>query len=326
MAKPIRIPFQTLESDNSSQPSSESTSQNMNIQEQMSKLNSYTARVDRAHPTAFVFLIDQSGSMGNTIEVEQMRISKAALVAQSINRIIDEILNRCTKPDEVREYFDIALIGYGSSSNEANLIIKGNASNKGWLKPKELRDAAKYRKEVIKQTIRGVEREKEIDTPYWIEPTSAAATPMRSAFRMAKGLLEEWCRGRIGQDCYPPVVINITDGVATDATEEQMIEIANEVKEIHTIDGNVLVFNIHLSSDKSEGVVFPTDESQVGNKYSQMLYKMSSKLPKLYNNDIKAMVNRDANGGYRAMGYNASVDFVRMLNIGTITNMANDEE
>ena len=39
----------------------------MNIQEEMGKLNTYTAKVDRAHPTAFVFLIDLSCSMNESV-------------------------------------------------------------------------------------------------------------------------------------------------------------------------------------------------------------------------------------------------------------------
>ena len=298
----------------------------MSIQEEMGKLNTYTARVDRSHPTAFVFLIDQSGSMSESVGYADACHTKAELVANAINKIIDELLNRCTKPDEIRHYFDIALIGYGACYDRANFIKCGNIDREGWLTPAELKDVAMYRKETITQSIRGVSRSKEIDVPYWIEPTANYRTPMKDAFDKAQTLLQDWCTAKVGQDCYPPVLINITDGFVTDATKQQMLDLTNEVKSITTMDGNVLVFNIHLSSDNSSNsIVFPSNINEVGDEYSQMLYEMSSTLPKLYNNDIKALTQRAPS--FKAMGYNAvAVDFVRMLNIGTITNMSNNEE
>ena len=61
-----------------------------NIFEEMGKLNPYTARVDRSHPSAFVFLIDQSGSMNNRINFGNKSISKSEAVADSVNKILAE--------------------------------------------------------------------------------------------------------------------------------------------------------------------------------------------------------------------------------------------
>ncbi len=292
----------------------------------MEKLNPYTARVDRSHPTAFIFLIDQSGSMEEEVSIDGKITTKQELVADSVNKLLDELINRCTKPEEIRHYFDIALIGYGADKN-AEFISFGDKIVDDWLTPEDLKKYARYKKVTIEQNIRGTIKTREVDVPYWVEPLALYRTPMHNAFSKAKGLMEEWCESKLGQDCYPPVLINITDGLQTDAENEEMIEIAKEIMQLNTIDGNVLVFNIHLSDMTENSIAFPTSNEQVGeDSYSQMLYEMSSVLPKMYNSEIEKIVGRKTDNGFRAMGYNQSVQFVNMLNIGTITNMAENNE
>ncbi len=299
----------------------------MSIAEQIEKLNPYTARVDRTHPTAFIFLIDQSGSMEEQVSIDGKRIAKKDVVADTMNRQLDEMLNRCTKPEEVRHYFDIAIIGYGARSSEANYISFGDYGKEGWLTPEDLKTYARHQKKTIEQNIRGVVKSKEVDVPYWLEPASVSRTPMRSAFQLAKKLLADWCESKVGKDCYPPVLINITDGIQTDAEDDEMIAIAKDIMQLGTIDGKVLLFNIHLNAKDELSVAFPTSAQAVGDdRHSQMLYEMSSTLPNIYKKDIEKMLNTTVEGQCKAMGYNQDVHFVQMLNIGTITNMSDDYE
>lgn len=292
---------------------------------QMEKLNPYSARVDREHPMAFVFLIDRSGSMTNMLNFNGEYLSKDHVVANAMNKTIEEIINRCTKSDEMRHYFDISLIGYGCGQKAQFITINGQTS-KTWYTPEELKQHSNHREVHQTVNIRGVERDIVINEPYWLEPVSNYQTPMHNAFELAYEILNEWCKRHQSDDCFPPIVINITDGCQTDATNDQMIEIANKLKSLCTSDGNLLLFNIHLSSDNtSYSISFPTHINNVGgNTYSRMLYEMSSTLPTCYNKDISTM--KGCTGSeYRAMGLNTRADFVQMLNIGTITNLSSDE-
>lgn len=289
----------------------------------MGKLNPYTARVDRMHPTALVFLIDQSGSMCNSLNFGGTYMSKDQAVANAINKTMEEIISRCSKPD-LRHYFDIAIIGYGESVTP---LYNDNGSP--WVSPEWLHENAKYRKEEREVRIRGNVQMQIADVPYWIEPESNGLTPMYKAFEMAENLVSQWCENHRGMDCYPPVVINITDGVQTDAEDSDMVTIAKKLKQNNTIDGNVLLFNFHLSDDdSSEAVMFPCDKLEVsgGGSYSDMLFEMSSQLPSIYNDQIAVLRSEPKGKGYRAMGFNTSADFVRMLEIGTITNPSEDDD
>ena len=66
---------------------------------------------------------------------EEMSMSEA--VALIINRQINELVLRCIKTDEVRHFYDIAVIGYGE---EAYSIWGGELKGRDFVSPQELKD------------------------------------------------------------------------------------------------------------------------------------------------------------------------------------------
>src|ERR1044071_2568312 len=60
----------------------------------------YTAQITRANPTLIVFLLDQSGSMADPF-------------ANAVNHALHDLVIRCTKTEEVRDYYYVAVVGYG---------------------------------------------------------------------------------------------------------------------------------------------------------------------------------------------------------------------
>src|SRR5690606_11202359 len=52
-----------------------------------------------------------------------------------------------------------------------------------------------------------------------------------------------------------------------------------KLKQISTIDGDVLVFNLHVSTSGEEPISFPAGEMSLNDEYSKMLFRMSSLLP-----------------------------------------------
>ena len=86
-----------------------------NLLLQFQAKNAYTARIDREHPTAFVFLVDQSASMDRLTNFNGEEITLSEAVSRIVNAQINELVERCVKNNETRHYFDIAVIGYGRS-------------------------------------------------------------------------------------------------------------------------------------------------------------------------------------------------------------------
>ena len=72
----------------------------------------YTAEISRTNPSAFLFIIDQSGSMDERMETEQ---TKAQFVADVLNKTLYQLVIRCTRADGVRNYFEVGVIAYGDS-------------------------------------------------------------------------------------------------------------------------------------------------------------------------------------------------------------------
>ena len=76
----------------------------------------YSVEISRANPTAFLFLIDQSGSMADAISWWRKREQhggKRMSMADAINRFLQELAIKCEGEEGVRDYFHVGVIGYG---------------------------------------------------------------------------------------------------------------------------------------------------------------------------------------------------------------------
>src|SRR6185312_4970043 len=65
---------------------------------------SYQAEISRASPTAILIVMDQSTSMNHRLNSGQ---SKAAFLADVLNKTLYTIITNCSKSDGVRDYFHV---------------------------------------------------------------------------------------------------------------------------------------------------------------------------------------------------------------------------
>jgi len=61
-----------------------------------------------------------------------------------------------------------------------------------------------------------------------------------------------WCEAHPGS--YPPTILHVTDGQSTDGAPE---EVADELRQISTKDGQALLFNLHVTTGGGPEMVFP---------------------------------------------------------------------
>lgn len=283
----------------------------------------YTAQITRSTPTAFIFMIDHSVSMKRKTVLfgEEMTMAEAA--ARIVNQQINELVLRCIKSNEVRHYYDIAVIGYGKNAYSG---WNGDLEGRQFVSPDELRNNP-YKKIIVreeKRTRKGT-MVKEVEKVQWMEARhDGSLTHVHEAFKMAHELLDEWMSEHHDKDCYPPTIINITDGKFNGATDEYVLQQANELKSMFTNDGNVILFNIHFTSSKSaDEVVCPINKSELnGDSYAETLFDMSSLLPLRYNDDIARNIHDNRPGRHVAMGVNAdATSLIKLMDIGTPTNI-----
>lgn len=294
---------------------------------QMQTKTAYTAQITRNTPTAFIFLIDQSVSMRKytTLYGEEMPMAEA--VARIVNHQLNELVLRCIKGSETRDYYDIAIIGYGENAYSG---WKGELEGRDFVKPSELKEHP-YKKITTKKETRTRKGVKvvEVEEVQWIEAEATQSwTHVHHAFEKAKGLLDEWMEKHHEKDCYPPTIINITDGIFNGATKEYVLQQANELKSMFTNDGNVILFNIHISADKDVSVTCPASKDEVSfSSLATTMYEMSSLLPMRYSDRI-ADLRRDGtpNNRYTAMSINADMStLIQLMDIGTPTNISQNK-
>lgn len=85
---------------------------------------SYQAEISRRNPTAILFLIDQSASMGR---VCPDGLTPAHVLADAVNRLIGEAVLKCSKDDGVRDYFFVGVITYsGQEASDALSHVPGD--------------------------------------------------------------------------------------------------------------------------------------------------------------------------------------------------------
>ena len=292
-----------------------------NLPQKIQTKNAYTARIDREHPSAFIFLVDQSVSMNRMTKFNGENISLSEAVSRIVNAQINELVERCVRNNETRHYYDIAVIGYGK---EAYSAWNGALEGKDFVTPEEIRDNP-YKKITVTEEVRtrkGI-TEKRVEKKQWMTARHDGNwTRMDKAFKRAISLLEDWMRAHHTNDCYPPTIINITDGEYNGVSHDDMLQLSNQVKSMFTNDGNVLLFNIHIVPGDTDSVAFPNTTADLnGNEYGLRLYNMSSLLPLNYNDMIQQMFGYQTDERCRAMGVNTGMErLVKMMKIGTLSS------
>lgn len=279
----------------------------------------YTAEISRTNPSCFLFLIDQSGSMEDPIPASPdadgpapaSGRTKAEGVADAINRLLQNLVIKCAKSEGVRDYYYVGVLGYGG---------KVSPAFSGALAGKELAPIS----EIADQPARVEERSKKVDDgagglveqtvkfPVWFDPIANGGTPMCQALNSARAILTEWLGQHPG--CFPPIVINITDGESTDGDPTQA---AQAVQSLASDDGNILLFNLHLSSQSARPIEFPDSEAGLPDKFAQLLFRLSSPLPE-YMRSIAQQEGFAVTQDTRGFVFNADmVSVIRFLDIGT---------
>ena len=270
----------------------------------------YAAEIRRTNPTCFLFLVDQSASMLEPFGGNQEK-NKAQGVADAINRLLQNLAIKCAKSEGIRDYFHVGVIGYGGKVSPAF----GGALAGHRLAPISAIAKSPLR---VEQRTRKVDdgagglMEQKFKFPVWFEPVAVGRTPMCKALELAHVTLTEFLTRY--PECFPPLLMNITDGESTDGVPE---EPAAKLRNLGSTDGNVLLFNAHLSAKPMRPIEYPDQEAGLPDKYARLLFRMSSVLPPKLQSAAQAdgfIVTPSSRG----FVFNADlVAIVRFLDIGT---------
>lgn len=279
----------------------------------------YSAEISRTAPTAFLFLLDQSASMqdafGGARQKGDAAPSKARVLADTVNKLLQNLILRCAKEDGVRDYFHVGVIGYGQRVQPVVRPAPDQGSTDVLIPISHLAEQPlrmEQRTKEVPDGSGGVTKRR-VQTPIWFDPQAKNGTPMCQALDLAAQTVRDWID--LHPHNYPPIVLNVTDGEATDGDP---LQYAQQVRSFATDDGDVLLFNIHLSESEEPAVELPDAMGELpDDEYARQLYQMSSTLPF----SMRAAAEQE---GYRVtldtrgFVFNADpVALVRFLEIGT---------
>ena len=270
----------------------------------------YSAQISRTNPACLLFLIDQSGSMDQPFP-GVFGQTKASIVADAVNRLIQNVVLRSAKADGVRDYFRVGVIGYGKG-------IKAGLGGKipfDILIPVSRVGDFPLRVETRTKSIpdgAGGVVEQKVKFPVWYDPEANGQTPMCEAMAAAGLAIKDF----VAQfpDAFPPIVLNLTDGLPSDGNPQ---ENAKLIRSLKTSDGATLLFNLMISRQPVSAEYFPADETGFTDTCSKLLFRMSSELPPKMWEAAKAE-GHDMKPRARGVVINADpTAIVRFLDIGT---------
>ena len=276
----------------------------------------YSAEISRSNPTCFLFLIDQSKSMLGPIGGGEGK-KKADAVADSLNRLIYTLVLRCVWGQAVLDRFHVGVLGYGRQIVPA---LGGPLAGRGLVPISELaRCPLRVEQRVnLVDDGRGGQVEQTVKFPVWFEPAGDGKTPMSKCFERAGQIISSFLIEH--PSCYPPLVINLTDGEATDGNPEGA---AQNLRELASEDGSVLLFNAHISSRAERAIEFPDQETGLPDDFARRLFRMSSRLPPPMQNSAR-QAGLTVIPDSRGFVFNADLaSVVRFLDIGTRVDLKN---
>jgi hypothetical protein len=255
----------------------------------------YDKKVTSHEPTLLILLLDQSDSMSETMaETEQGEVYSIAKVAKIISdTFLYTAMRKSLKGDGFKPYIDLAVIGYGDGIRSALPKIPLEQFPFS-VKKLENTFFAKNDSDPDDNSV--------IPKPRleWVEERADKLTPMLTAFTKARAIVEKWLPDH--QESFPPVIINISDGMPTD--DPDFIEILQQsarehsfhlgdlsqiplmiqskaIRELGTNNGKCLVMNCHISPAGYTPMEYASSsaEAEEVDPFAKFMFEMSSVIP-----------------------------------------------
>ena len=254
-------------------------------------------------------VMDQSASMNHRLKSGQ---SKAAFLADVLNKTLYTLITSCSKAEGVRDYFHVGVVAYGGE--EARNGFQGALDGEALYAVSRLAEAP-LRVETRAKKVAGPNGdvvEQSVRFPIWFEPRSQGKTTMCAGLNAAVKILDQWCATH--PSAFPPTVLHVTDGHPSDGNPEPA---ADRLKSLATSDGGCLLFNLHVDAGEGEPLIFPNDERAIKDRFGKALFRMSSLLPP-HALEAAARKGYDVRPGARGFVFNAGIETIAdFFDIGT---------
>lgn len=276
----------------------------------------YSQDITRSHPACFLFVLDQSHSMSHSLGGSEFR--KCDQLAEVMNGWLQNMIIKCWAGESIKDWLYVGVIGYRTDNNGSPMIgsaLKGSLAEQALVPISQIYDhplRVDQKLHRMWDEERGEMAEFTVQVPVWVDPVFEGGTPMCHVLHHAYEVLERWINDHA--DCFPPILINFTDGESQDGDP---IPYAEAIKNLATNLGNVLFFNCHLSEFAAAPFAFPHSDEVLPEGLARVLFRMSSVLPQcLFDRAAQAGFALQANA--RGMVFNA--DMISLLEFVSVFN------
>ena len=99
--------------------------------------------------------------------------------------------------------------------------------------------------------------EHRVSVPIWFEPKAHRENAHVCGIADGARDRQRLCQAE-HPACFPPIVINITDGKPSDGDPRPQ---AAALRDVASQDGNALLFNVHISASGEKPILFPSSET-----------------------------------------------------------------
>ena len=225
----------------------------------------YEKKASRAHPVLAVFVIDESGSMGDCLPGSSDK--KCTWTERYAGILFKDLLERCTSVNgdsvTVKSRYHILVIRYGGRAE-----VWGDG---------------------IMDIEAAIERYSKANNSLGLRG-GLGGTNAEAAFQLAFDYLKDAVKQEKFRDSFPAMLFHLTDGMShTDATA-----LAERIKQLQTQDGNVLIANAYIGTKTNLSYQGPEDfpgyldASEAGPSDDNIrLFNMSSEVPASIRADLK---------------------------------------
>jgi hypothetical protein len=228
--------------------------------------------------------------------------------------MLQQLVIKCAKSEGVRDYYYVGVLGYGTNTGVGSAFSQ-NLSRQDLIPISEIANnpaRIEERRKKVSDDAGGLV-DIVVKFPIWFDPIADGGTPMTEAFREANKIISKWLQQH--PDCFPPVVIHITDGESTDGDPSSEMQ---RLTDQASTDGHVILFNLHTHAKSASPVSFPDFESQLNDQYSRMLFNGASPLPKFMLNVASQEFGLRLSQGAKAFVLNGDIDLIiTAIEIGT---------
>jgi hypothetical protein len=293
-------------------------------------LHLYSKPWSRQRQGLLILLLDQSKTMNESATWHGHQITLAQMATLIINDLLLSVVeNASLDPITGRRknYCEIAIFGYGDQvmpllMSKTDLPVSISDLAEGPLGQHTVRQTKQdplTRQSVVFEEMR----------PYWIRPfAQGSRTEMALAFSVAFQVVQKWLNADpVRHQSFPPIVINITGG--KHSSNSNPIPEAIKLRQLHTDDGNVLLFNCYVARSTTQYLSFPNDIGQLQNLHAlnedqagaQQLFEMSSLVPSTMVVRAYQVFGKTLLSGARGFLYGANgQDLIKFLSWGTRQN------